>query len=312
MPDFARYLRVSLINECNLSCFYCKPAGTSGQPVKRISLSDIIKAVSLLHKLGVRKIRFTGGEPTLFKELPQLVSYAKSLSEDMHVAVTSNGLLLDRRAQSLAEAGLDSVNISLDTTDRDKFISITGVDKLDQVLKGIETTIKHVALVKLNCVVMAGINDHEAENMIRLADTLGIDIRFIEYMPTRQSTNFSERFVSGETLRNSLPFELIPVQGDSSAAARYYRTDRLRINIGFIEPVSHSFCANCNRIRLDSDGHLFGCLFSDRNINLVKALEDGEESALQQVHQLLAAKEFLGCTFDNRTDNLPSFMNIGG
>lgn len=313
MSNLARYLRVSLVNQCNLACSYCKPDGAESLSVKRTAPAKFREAISLLHKVGIRKVRFTGGEPTLYKELPELVSFAKSLSGDMQVAITTNGLLLDRLAELLADAGLDSVNISLDTNNRAKFTRITGSDLLHQVMAGIEAALKHIPLVKLNCVVMAGVNDDETETLIRLADSLGIDIRFIEFMPTKHSNGHHNLYVSGVSLRNSLPYQLTPVEGKSSAAARYYHSDQLQIKVGFIDPVSHSFCANCDRIRLTSDGRLYGCLFSGKNFNLLQALKQGEEFASRQVRQLVAAKEFLGCAAINqRPDDLPSFINIGG
>lgn len=313
MSNLIRYLRVSLINQCNLACSYCKPNSTKSPAVRRTAPSRFREAISLLHGIGIRKVRFTGGEPTLYKELPELVSFAKSLAGDMQVAITSNGLLLDRLAEPLADAGLDSVNISLDTTNRAKFTRVTGSDLLRQVMAGIEAAIRHIPLVKLNCVVMAGVNDDEAETMIRLADSLGTHIRFIEFMPTKLSSGHHNLFVSGSSLRNSLPFQLTLVRGQSSTAARYYVSDKLRIKVGFIDPVSHSFCANCDRIRLTSDGRLYGCLFSGKNFNLLQALEQGDEFASRQVRQLVAAKEYFGCAaLNRRPDDLPSFVNIGG
>lgn len=314
MRNLARYLRVSLVNQCNLACSYCKPGGVQNPLVKKTAPGKFSQAIDLLHKIGIRKVRFTGGEPTLYKELPELVSFTKELSEDMLVAMTSNGLLLDQLAQPLADAGMDSINISLDTTDRDKFTCITGSDLFHKVMAGIEAAVKHIPLVKLNCVVMAGVNDDETERMIRLADSLGLDIRFIEFMPTKHDNDHHRLFVSGESLRASLPFELTEIAGKSSTAARYYKSDQLGIKVGFIDPVSHSFCALCDRIRLASDGRLYGCLFSGNNFNLLDALDEGPEAAMNQVEQLVASKEFLGCAaaVDQKLDDLPSFINIGG
>ncbi len=312
-PKTAQYLRVSLINECNLGCFYCKPRRAARQSANRTTLPTYMKAIAALHKFGVRKIRFTGGEPTLYKGLTQLVSMAKSLSADTYIGITTNGLLFDRLAQPLAEAGLDSVNISLDTIDRDKFVRITGVDKLPRVLATLEAAVKFLPRAKLNCVVMAGINDNETEKMIRFAESLGIDIRFIEFMSAKHTAEMPNMFVSGAALRRSLPFELTPIQGDPASAARYFISDRFRIKIGFIEPVSNPFCAGCNRLRLSSDGRLYNCLFSSRSIDITAALAKGEESALRQVQQLLAPPEQIpDCTIGRRVDDLPSFINIGG
>lgn len=313
MPNLARYLRVSLVNRCNLACSYCQPNGSESPSIKRTDPAIFMQAIGLLCKTGIRKVRFTGGEPTLYKDLPELVSFTKSLADNMQVAVTSNGLLLDRLAEPLAEAGLDSVNISLDTTDPEKFTRITGSDLLTKVIGGIEAAIRYIPQVKMNCVVMAGVNDDEVESMIRLADSLGVDIRFIEFMPAKNPNGHHNLFVSGASIRASLPFKLTRIDAPASAAARYYQSDQLGIRVGFIDPVSHSFCAQCDRIRLASDGRLYGCLFSGNNFNLLNALAKGEAAALQQVQQLVAAKQYLGCSAVNqRPDDLPSFVNIGG
>lgn len=313
MNNAVKYLRVSLLNQCNLACSYCKPKGSTSQVNRKTEPEEYEKAIGILHKMGVRKVRFTGGEPTLYRHLPQLVEFAKSLSNDMQVAITSNGLLLDSQASVLADAGLDSVNISLDTVDPELFTWITGSDSLEKVMRGIAKAIEYIPMVKLNCVVMAGINDHQAESMIRFADSLGVDIRFIEFMPTRHSSTTDTRFVSGADLRKSLPYDLEPITTALSSAARYFRSDQLNIKVGFIDPVSHSFCAHCDRIRLASDGNLYGCLFSGQNFNLLEVLRQGDEPAIAEIHRLVAAKEYAGCSpVGGNPDDLPSFVNIGG
>jgi cyclic pyranopterin phosphate synthase len=269
--------------------------------------------IGLLHRLGVEKIRFTGGEPTLYKRLPDLVAHARSLDGSLHLGLTTNGLLLPKLAGRLAAAGLDSVNISLDTQDRERFKSITGVDALDRVVAGIEAAVANIGKVKLNCVLIRGVNDYEAEALVRFADRLSVDIRFIEFMPTRSTPSSDNRYIAGDTIRRRLSFDLTPTVSEAAAAARYYRAPDLKIRVGFINPVSHPFCAECDRLRLASDGQLYGCLFSGHAVNLFELLKRGDNAATTAVNRLIEAKQYLGCAgAAHSSDNLPSFISMGG
>ena len=313
MNNQTRYLRVSLIDQCNLACSYCKPADHQKADRKQTDCDKFSGAIKTLSTIGIRKVRFTGGEPTVYRSLTKLIHETSSLSPEIQVAMTSNGLLLTKMAAELSCAGLGSVNISLDTLDRDKFKRITNVDALHRVIDGIHASQEHFDSVKLNCVAMTGVNDDEFEAMIRFADSIGVDIRFIEFMPTKHNNTHDARFISGATLRASLPFKLIPDATPKSSAARYYRSEELNIRVGFIDPVSHSFCGTCDRIRLASDGNLYGCLFSGNSFNLFDSLENGVETAISEVHKLVANKEFIGCQAVGKgRDNLPSFISIGG
>lgn len=305
-----RYLRVSLLTGCNLNCFYCRPDNqpsceeVGSQPPERFK-----RAIALLHQLGVEKVRFTGGEPTMYKQLPSLVSFARKLDSSLHIGLTTNGLLLSKLAGELAEAGLNSVNISLDTSDSARFKRITGKDVFRQVVAGIDTAVKHIETVKLNCVLMKGVNDSDAADLVRFADQRGVDIRFIEFMPSRSAPNRDHRYISGDEIRAQLPFDLTPVYSEAAAAARYYKSSQLRIRVGFINPVSHPFCADCDRLRLASDGNLYGCLFSGDAVNLFDLLENEPDSANEAVTELVRTKKYLGCA---QAERLPSFIRIGG
>ncbi len=313
MSNPVRYLRVSLIDQCNLACSYCKPSGHHTTNRRQTDREKFAFAIQTLYTIGVRKVRFTGGEPTVYRELTELIKDTSLLSPVIEIAMTSNGVLLRKLAPLLAKAGLGSVNISLDTLNRDKFKQITRVDALHKVIDGIYASKESIQKVKLNCVVMKGVNDDEFERMIRFADKVGIDIRFIEFMPTKHNSNHDSRFISGGTLRASLPFALTLDKTPKSSAARYYRSEELKIRVGFIDPVSHSFCGSCDRLRLASDGNLYGCLFSGSSFNLFDSLNMGVESAIEEVHKLVANKEFIGCQAVGKgRDDLPSFISIGG
>ena len=305
-----RYLRVSLLTGCNLNCFYCRP---DNQPLcEKVGSRPpemFKKAIDLLHQLGVEKVRFTGGEPTLYKQLPALISSVRKLDSFLNIALTSNGLLLGKLAAELAEAGLNSVNISLDTSDDTRFRRITGKDAFRNVVAGIDAAVEHIGSVKLNSVLMRGVNDSDAADLVRFADGRGVDIRFIEFMPSQSAPSGDRRYISGDEIRAQLPFDLTPVASDPAAAACYYTSSQLRIRVGFINPVSHPFCAECDRLRLASDGNLYGCLFSQQAINLFDLLGNEPEAAGEAVAALVRSKKFLGCA---GAGELPSFIRMGG
>lgn len=307
------YLHVSLLSACNLNCFYCRPpqalAPSIDSPGK---LDQFQSAIEILYGMGVRKVRFTGGEPTLYKHLAKIIRFTRDLDSEMKIAITTNGMLLPKLAPLLADAGLDSANISLDTINNEKFSEITRRDRFDQVMSGIESAVAHIPEVKLNCVLIRGVNDSEVADLIRFADRLAIDIRFIEFMPTKTGSSSKERFISGDEIRSRLPFTLTKLDSDPSAAARYYGSPELGIRVGFINPVSHSFCADCNRLRLVSDGTLYGCLFSRDAINLF-SLVSRTGSAEEAIRELVDNKQYIGCPSSvGDTDNLPSFVAMGG
>lgn len=274
---------------------------------------SVLKSIDFLYRAGIRKIRFTGGEPTLYPHLTDLISAVRDLDPGIHTAITSNGIRLGSLAPELAAAGLDSINISLDTLQPTKFRAIAGAGDLKQVLSGIEAAIQHLPLVKLNCVLMRGTNDEEAESLVRFANDLGIDIRFIEFMPNASGGPGDPRFVSGSELRKRLPWHLQPLALSPHSAARYYSDPSLRIRVGFIDPVSHPFCDACDRLRLTATGELYACLFETGAINLFELLDTGEETAGSRLQELIEAKRFGGCVAAvERGAPLPSFAGLGG
>ncbi len=304
------YLRMSLLSACNLQCSYCRPPGR-----KRFDTAapddKVRAAIRFLHGRGIRKIRFTGGEPTLCKGLCRLVAFIKSLDSGVHTAITSNGVLLASLARSLSEAGLNSANVSIDTLDADKFHALTGRRCLDRVIAGIDAAAKHIGRVKLNCVLIRGFNDGEVERLIRFADDRGLDMRFIEFMPNRYSTPGDPRYISSTEIRGRLPWKLEELPGNPGSAARYYAASSLRIRVGFISSVSHPFCGGCDRIRLTADGLLYTCLYDSRSINIFELLE-GSSGRMQEAYErLVESKRFRGCRAGPDAA-LPSFSAIGG
>ncbi len=304
------YLRVSLLDRCNLHCSYCRPVGAPTSNNPPVSFEKITASIEILYRMGINKVRFTGGEPTLYRRLPELIRHVKGTCPGIKLALTTNGLRLRELARNLAEAGLDSVNISLDTLQRRKFKLITSRDALDKVIAGIEASIDNFKTVKMNCVLIKGVNDQEAIDIIRFTDRLGIVVRFIEYMPSSFSASTGGKYISSDDIMQNLPFHLMPIETKHSSAARYYRAPTLSIPVGFISPVSKPFCEGCNRLRLGSDGRLYGCLFSDQSIDLFGLLGKSDEQARKEIMALIESKMRAGPDRDNHY--LPSFAGIGG
>lgn len=308
-----RYLRVSLIDQCNMHCSYCRPHGEeSAGDANLADFEKVTSAISLLHRLGVRKIRFTGGEPTLYNRLREIVAFTRALDGNLHLAMTTNGRLLDRMAPELAQKGLDSVNVSLDTLDRSKFSMIAGIDALDQVIRGIRRATESKLTVKLNSVVVRGVNDEDVEQLIRFADEECIDIRFIELMPARFSCHATD-YVSSAELISRLPFTLTAVPSSRSSASRYYTAPDLRIRVGFIAPVSRPFCGSCDRIRLAANGKLFACLFSKSSVDFYDLMAEGPDSVSACLEHLIRTKPTISsCETRFGKSDLPSLIEMGG
>jgi cyclic pyranopterin phosphate synthase len=241
------------------------------------------------------------------------VGFTKEIDRNIHTAVTSNGILLEAKARALSDAGLDSINISIDTLNPDKFHALTGSTCLNQVITGIDAAMTYIGKVKLNSVLIRGINDYAVDKLILFANERGLDIRFIEFMPNHYSIPDDPRYISGQEIRNRLPWNLQPLPGRSNSAARYYISPSLRIKVGFISPVSQPFCSDCDRIRLNAEGLLYTCLYDSTNINLFDLLDFDTNQILEKFKSLMESKQFRGCR--GRTDSastLPSFSTIGG
>jgi len=308
------YLRVSLLKVCNFNCIYCRPPSFKGYRQRDFTSSEKFEsAIELLCRMGIRKVRFTGGEPTLYKDLPHLVSFTKKLNGNIHTALTTNGRLLKRMAPRLAEAGLDSVNISLDTVNAAKFKFITGVDCFEKVVAGIKAAIEYIPDVKLNCVVIRDVNDEEPKELVDFANQLGIDIRFIEYMPTRHNGSANRGYVAGTVTMGRIGYEFYPVATEKESPARYYKSKALSNRVGFVNSVSQPFCTHCNRIRLAADGHLYTCLFSARAINIFELQNKSFDSEAEQIDNFVAGKQYVGCSSPPAQNQfLPAFYEIGG
>jgi cyclic pyranopterin phosphate synthase len=279
-----RDLRISLTDRCNFRCFYCLPNGEPPLARKEtiLTFEEIAHISEIFVSLGIEKIRLTGGEPLIRRDVPRLVSSLAKLKPNLRdLALTTNGFDLPRHAKALKETGLDRVTISLDSLDRQNFIDITGVDALDKVYAAIDAARSFgFEPVKINAVVIRGRNDHELVEFARFARENSVSMRFIEFMPLDSGHEWSrDMVVPGREIRDAInavyPMKLKESSRGSETAWKYEFADGSPGEIGIIAPVTEMFCGACSRIRLTADGQIRTCLFSTVEHNLRDVLRSG-------------------------------------
>lgn len=307
------YMRLSVTELCNLRCRYCMPA--EGVCKKRhedmLTEDEMIMAVEAAASLGINKLRITGGEPLVKKNIVSICRRAAAVEGIGEVCLTTNGIMLPRLAKPLKEAGVQRLNISLDTLDRDKYAYITRIGSLEQAVGGIHAALEAgFEKVKINSVLIGGFNDDEISDLAELTRRYPVDLRFIEMMPMYDGGDFGkDSFIPYTRVLEVLP-ELEPVEPDGGVA-RLYRLPGALGNVGLISPVNAHFCGSCNRIRLTADGKLKPCLHSASEYG-IKGLDfDGMRSVMEKViynkpawHGLLDA--------DNRSHAGRNMNQIGG
>ena len=277
------YLRISVTDRCNFRCLYCMPlAGVEWLPKADIlSYEEIAGVVSQLAPLGLRRIRLTGGEPTLRPELTRLIALLRAIPEIEDIALSTNGLRLPELAPSLRTSGLDRVNMSADSLrlDRIREIARRNID-FDPIAAATAAERAGLSPIKMNVVVMRGINDDEIADFARLTFDHAWDVRFIELMPVGEMRDVTwdhvvpmEEVLQRLQAIGSLSPAVAPLRGNGPA--RYFRFDGARGSIGLITPMSHTYCESCNRVRLTADGRLRTCLFGDHEVDLRTPLRDG-------------------------------------
>ncbi len=284
-------LRVSVTDRCNFRCQYCMPE--AGLPwLERdeiLTFEEITRIVTLLAAMGVGDVRLTGGEPLVRRGLPDLVAMLAGVPGLDDLSLTTNGYLLERDAAALVRAGVNRFNVSLDSLQRDRFFALTRRDALPQVLRGLEklATFPEAHPIKVNAVAMRGFTEEEILPFAEFARRTEFEVRFIEFMPLDADHAWSsEQVLPGEEIRAEIDsvFPLEPAPREPSATARVYRFADGRGKIGFINPVSEPFCADCNRIRLTADGRLRTCLFSLRETDLRGPIRAGaDDGELEQI-----------------------------
>jgi cyclic pyranopterin phosphate synthase len=275
------YLRISVTDRCSMRCLYCKPRdGVAFLPHGALlRYEEIYRLSKLFVRLGIRKIRITGGEPLERRDILGLIEKLTDLQGLQEVSLTTNGLLLRDFALGLREAGIRRVNVSIDTLRPEKFAELTGKDNLSQVIDGIRTTRQAGLEIKLNMVAMKGINDTEYANFLSFALKHRCDIRFIELMPQMYNKRVApDLYISASVIMESLQkrHRLISLNQDEEVVKeRLYQPEGFEIRIGFISPISDPFCGTCNRLRLMPEGTLKTCLYGDRGVNLKDKLRMG-------------------------------------
>ena len=321
------YLRVSITDRCNLHCSYCRPKeGISLQGHDDIlRYEEIIRIVSIAVKMGLVKVRVTGGEPLVRRGFLDFITSLKKISGLRDISLTTNGILLEEFAQKIYDAGIGRINISLDSLNKDKYFHITNGGDLNAVLRGIARAEEAgFSPIKINTVAIKGFNDDEILDFARLAAEKPFQVRFIELMPMGLKTNldYGEDYIPASQLieKISQSYELEPLKNKknkSDGPARIFKIKGGRGEIGFINPVSEHFCSTCNRLRLTSDGKLRVCLLNEAEVDLKKALRkncsDAELEKLIRDAVLLKPKQHdLICIENSLKKCYRNMSEIGG
>lgn len=286
------YLRLSIIDACNFRCSYCLPNGYHAVPGRPTALEpdEIARLLRAFAAVGMRKLRLTGGEPSLRRDLTRIIATVAGIAGIEKIGLTTNGAILNRRVGEWRRAGLTHLNISVDTLNRERFSAITGHDRLDDILAGVEQArTLGFASIKLNAVLLRGLNDDQLPHWLDYLRERQITIRFIELMQTGDNSDYFQRHhLRAEALEHSLEengWQLLPRAADAGPAREYAHSDYTG-RIGVIAPYSRDFCAGCNRLRVTSTGDLRLCLFGNVGIPL-RALLQSDDDHATLVAQLL-------------------------
>lgn len=290
------YLRISVTDKCNLRCKYCMPEnGIDLMPHEELlTLEEIFRVVRIMEGLGVKKVRFTGGEPLVRKNLVKLISDVNQLPGIEEIAMTTNGVLFGEQAEALKAAGLTSVNISLDTLNAECFQTITGADAHKNVLEAIRAAREHGIKVKINCVPCREFNEKDIVVLAALAMWEDVDVRYIELMPVGCGANFHG--IPSDEILKKLEAEYGPATPTDirrgNGPAKYYDFENFEGKIGFISPMSHKFCSECNRVRLTAEGRLKLCLHFDTGIELKPLLRSTmtDDEICEEIKRAILAK----------------------
>lgn len=310
------YMRVSITDRCNLRCRYCMPEDLPGIPHESIlRYEEILRVCRIAGMLGIHRFRVTGGEPLARRGAARFLTSMRELEGVEFLGMTTNGALLMKELPELQAARLDSVNISLDTLSPGLYRELTGTDALFQVLGAICAALDMGIRVKLNCVLMRGINDGEVLALAKLAEERPVDVRFIELMPLGAGRGFSP-VPGGEVLSELLSVykDLAPVSSQGCGPARNYSSADLMGQIGFIDALSGHFCNQCNRVRLSSEGFLKLCLYHDHGVDLRALLRGGASDVeIQSVIEQAITQKPDGHHFGSTGDaELKGLSTIGG
>ena len=312
------YVRLSVTDKCNLRCFYCIPEHHKDfeHPEHWLNFDEIERVIAAFAELGVARVRITGGEPLVRKNISQLVTRLGNINGIDDLSLSTNAVLLDRHAQQLKQAGISRINVSLDSLRADRFKQITG-GTLQPVLDGLSAArCAGFEPVKINMVAMKGINDDEFEDMVDYCIDNGFTLRFIETMPMGDTgRRAGDHYVDLQTVRRKLAqrFDLVDGVMPGGGPARYWQVAETQTSIGFITPISQHFCETCNRVRLAVDGRLHMCLGQDHSYDLRAVLRQGVSDQELQAHILQAIElKPERHEFKERPEQVVRFMSMTG
>jgi len=313
-----RKLRLSVTDRCNMRCIYCMPDNNNEwfEQHNILSYEEIIRLTAVFVSLGIEKLRITGGEPTVRYKIETLIGALSNIRGIKSIDMTTNGLLLSDKVKELKQAGLDGVNISLDTFRADRFKAIAGVDGLDRVLTSIKAADNIGLKVKINAVVIRGWNDDEVVDFARFARDTGYTVRFIEFMPLdgtgiwTPDLVFSKREMIQRINKNVK--ELVPLNKNNSEPATLYSFADSEGTLGFIPSMTEPFCNKCDRLRLTSDGRFLTCLFEDPGYDLKQLLRNrkSDDDAIRKYILQCTKKKPEGIVSIIRTNKLRPALNI--
>jgi cyclic pyranopterin phosphate synthase len=316
------YLRISVTDKCNLRCVYCMPE--EGLPWLRrdqlLSYEEIAEVVRVMAGMGLSRVRITGGEPLVRRDLPTLVRKIRAVGGIRDVALSTNAVLLDELAEELRDAGVDRLNVSLDSLRPDRIDAIARrAGSAEAIFRGLDAAERAgFAPIKLNCVVMRGRNDDEVADFAAISRERPWHVRFIEVMPTGDNLGVSrDEFVSADEILGRVREigELQPVAGPAgNGPARYFAFPGARGTVGVITPMSHNYCSTCNRMRLTADGQLRPCLFGHVQTNLRDPLRRGEpiEPLVRQTLRIKPERHWLVQGSDEGSGGLQALSQVGG
>lgn len=313
------YLRLSVTDRCDLRCNYCMPEGFKdfGEPKDWLSFDEIERVIRVFGELGTKRIRLTGGEPLVRKNLPELAARLSLLPGIEDLSLSSNATRMQKQAAPLKKAGISRINISLDTLRADRFKEITGGGKLEKVINGLLAA-KEAGFhpVKINMVVMRGVNDDEVEDMVQFCIDHDFTLRFIEAMPMGDTgREANKQYIPLNEIHERLKekYSLINAKMDGGGPARYVRVDGTELRIGFITPISQHFCDTCNRVRLSVDGTLYLCLGQDDSYPLRELMRAGitDEELKQHIQKAIDLKPEKH-EFSDNPQKLVRFMSMTG
>ena len=318
---FARrftYLRLSLTESCNFRCDYCLPDGPDCSSRKyEITLPEVRRLVTAFAKLGTTKIRLTGGEPCLRKDLTEIIATCKSVPGIEKVAMTTNGYRMKRDLPAWRDAGLDAINVSIDSLDPSTFHLVTGQNKLPEIIEGIDQAVDmDFATVKVNTVLLKQYNGGELPEFLKFIKDRNVALRFIELMRTTDNTEYYQRHhVSGESIKQQLQSEgwSLTSRADNAGPAQEFTHPDYQGKMGLIMPYSKGFCDDCNRLRVSSLGQLFLCLFTEQHQDIRKYLQsDDPEPLMNALRDNIMLKEATHGLHEGNSGATRHLAMIGG